>query len=123
VKRKEAKAMNTQINLFHRNSGIAFKEGEIIFRQGDDGDSMYIIVEGEVDILYNGHHVDTLRVGQLFGEMALLRSVGRVASAAARTDCRLVPLDMRTFLHLIDHNRHFVLDVMRVLAERTALVK
>jgi CRP-like cAMP-binding protein len=59
----EELAMDTRIHLSRRNSGVAFEAGEVIFQQGDNGDRMYIIVEGEIDILHDGNLVDTLEVG------------------------------------------------------------
>jgi CRP/FNR family transcriptional regulator, cyclic AMP receptor protein len=115
--------MNTKISLFqHSANGIDFKTSDIIFNQGERGDEMYVIIEGEVDVIRNGVIVETRAGGQLIGEISLLESIERVASAVARTDCRVVPLDSKTFLYLIDHNRNFVLDVMRVLVERSTLL-
>lgn len=116
--------MNTKINLFQNSTNsIEFKAGDMILQQGECGDTMYIIAEGRVEIDRNGVYIDTLEAGQIFGEIAVLESIERVASATAKTDCRLIPIDAKTFLYLIDHNRSFVLDVMRVLAERSTTLQ
>ena len=49
-----------------------FSKGEYLFHQGKEGDTMYVILEGEVDILVNDIVVATFRAGDIFGEMALI---------------------------------------------------
>ncbi len=66
-------------------------EGDILFRQNDSGDNMYIVEEGEIEILIDGgNSVKVLGPGQYLGEISLLvPGVNRTATARARTDCRL----------------------------------
>ena len=114
--------MTTNIHLFDQTAeAIIFYAGETIFFEGDMGDTMYVIREGEVDIVQDGFLVETLGVGQVFGEMALIRNEPRMADAIARTDCVVMPIDARSFLHLIDTNRAFSLNIMRALCERLLL--
>lgn len=111
--------METTINIFQHSSDFKeFKQGETIFSQGDVGDVMYVVQEGTVDIVRDGVSIDTVQMGQVFGEIALLKKAPRSASAIAKTDCKLVPVDARRFLFLIDNNRQFALAIMRALCER-----
>ncbi len=73
---------------------LAFAPGEIILRQGDEGDSMYFVTSGEVAIKYTGTDrseilVAVIAPGEFFGEASLLTGEARNASAAAvsRVDC------------------------------------
>lgn len=70
-----------------------FKHGEIIFLEGDSADYAYIIDEGQVEIFQSQDGVDTplgrLGVGEIFGEMAVLDSSPRMASARTVSHCRL----------------------------------
>ena len=70
-----------------------FKKGDLIFRQGDDGNCAYIIEEGRVEVFLEEHGVETpisrLGVGEIFGEMAIIDSSPRSASVRAIKDCRL----------------------------------
>jgi CRP-like cAMP-binding protein len=111
--------MHNNIELFKNERNIAiFRSGDIIFRQGDEGNFMYVILDGEVDILANGRHVNTLRAGEIFGEMALVDDRPRSGSAIANTDCRVAQIDRKRFMFLIQQTPFFALEVMHVMADR-----
>lgn len=106
-------------DIFSREPDIrAFRSGETIFREGDPGDYMFVIVEGQVDILVHGKVVDHLVAGSVFGEMALIDGMKRSGTALARTDCRLAAISEKRFLRLIEQTPRFALQIMGVIAER-----
>jgi MFS family permease len=72
--------------------------GEEIVRQGAPGDRFYLVKEGTLDVSVDGRHVQTLRPGDSFGEIALLRNVPRTATVKARDDAVLYGLERRDFL-------------------------
>src|SRR5512138_2166097 len=90
----------------------------VVFAQGDPGDMMYVVVDGEVDVLLDGKLIETVRVGGVIGEMALIDAGPRSATAISRTRCLLSPVDERRFIELICREPEFALLVMRVLARR-----
>jgi CRP/FNR family cyclic AMP-dependent transcriptional regulator len=92
--------------------------GEVIFREGDAGNIMYVLLAGEVAIQINGNTLYTAHPGDFFGEMALIESRPRSATAVARTACRLAPVSERRFLFMVEQTPYFSLHVMRVLVER-----
>lgn len=107
------------IPLFeHTAEQEAHGPGEVIFKEGDSGKVMYVILDGEVDIQVNGATVYTAGPGEFFGEMALIESGQRSATAVARSQCRLTPVSERRFLLLVQQTPRFSLHLMRVLAER-----
>jgi predicted MFS family arabinose efflux permease len=72
--------------------------GDTIVLQGDPGDLFYVVVRGLVDVIASGRAVGTLRPGDFFGEIALLRDVERTASCVARTTVELYTLDRGSFV-------------------------
>ena len=107
------------IDLFrHEGSSQSFPRGSVVFAEGDRGDTMYVVLEGSVDLLIRGTTVESLGPGGLFGEMTMIDGSPRVATAIARTDSKLVPIDERRFNFLVQQTPHFALQVMRILADR-----
>lgn len=82
----------------------------IIFREGDSGDRFYVVASGTVDISQHGAQVRTIGPGAPFGEIALLRSVPRTATATAATDVELWGLDRDSFLLAITGSPQAVAD-------------
>jgi CRP-like cAMP-binding protein len=97
---------------------VELAAGETLFAQGDDGDAMFALLSGELDVIVGDKVVDHIGPGRLIGEMALVEHAPRSATAIARTDCRLAKVDRRQFLFMVHEAPTFALDVMRELAER-----
>jgi CRP-like cAMP-binding protein len=98
-----------------------YQAGATICVEGEPGDEMYVVLEGEVEIRVSGHLLATIGPGEIFCEMALINSAARSASAVAKSDCRLAPVDEQRFLFLVQHAPYFALNVMQVLADRIRL--
>jgi CRP-like cAMP-binding protein len=97
-----------------------------VVRQGDEGDKLYIINRGQVDILVADRlverRINTLNQGDYFGEMALLAGEPRTATVRTTTLTELYSLDQRDFKLLLDREPEFRKGVMEtVAARRTAL--
>lgn len=99
-------------------NGRTFTSGQTLFQEGESGDVLYIVDEGEVEIRINGQLLETIGPGGILGEMALIDEQPRMATAIARTDCLLTPVSRAHFLTLIQRNPRFALQVMRVMADR-----
>ncbi len=110
--------MQNQDPLNQSEQYQSFSQGQIIFREGDPGDQLYIVAEGQVDIMTDGQLLETVNPGGILGEMALIDDKPRSATAVARTDCVLTPIGRRHFLTLVERTPLFALQVMRVMAER-----
>jgi len=95
-----------------------FKQGEVIFREGDPANELYVIKSGKVDIVSGNRHLATIGDYGIFGEMALIDKEPRSATVTAATDVEVVPVDERQFLFLVSQTPFFALKVMRVLASR-----
>jgi CRP-like cAMP-binding protein len=102
----------------HSSEGRSVPAGTTLFREGEARDFMYAVIEGEIDLFVKGQRVETVGRGGIFGEMALIDKSDRVATAVARTDSKVVPVDEQRFLFLIQQTPNFSLHVMRVLSDR-----
>jgi CRP/FNR family cyclic AMP-dependent transcriptional regulator len=79
---------------------------------------MYVVREGEVEIVIGDQVFETVGPGSLFGEMALIDAQPRSATARAKTDCTVVPIDEQRFIFLVQQTPYFSLQLMGVLVAR-----
>ena len=77
-----------------------FEPGDVIFREGDLGDNVYIIQRGDCEVLRDGVLLTTLAAGEYFGEMALLSDKTRNATVRAKTAVDVVLIGKDDFLLL-----------------------
>lgn len=99
----------------------SYKKGEVIFTEGSSGGEAYIIHIGEVDILKSGAGgqavvLRTLGVNEMFGEMALITSNPRVATAVAKTDVTLEVINRNAFGLKMQSDPEFAMQTVRRLA-------
>jgi len=108
-----------KINLFNKDTDfVNYTAGQTVFREGDEGDKMFAVIEGSVEIIIKGKVVEKIEEGGVFGEMALIESRPRVATALVKTDAKLVPVDHRRFEFLVQQNPFFALQLMTIMAGR-----
>jgi CRP/FNR family cyclic AMP-dependent transcriptional regulator len=91
------------------------RAGGVIFREGEEAD---VIKSGYVRIQIGNRTMADLTADNIFGEMALIDSEPRSATAMAITDVELVPISEKQFLFLASQTPYFALKVMRILAQR-----
>jgi len=109
----------TEINMFASSPNAReVAAGEVLFAEGDAGDVMYAVVEGEVTLSIGDHLIDEIHSGGIVGEMALIDTEGRSATAIARTPARVVPIDKKQFTFMVHEHPTFALQVMKVMADR-----
>lgn len=96
--------------------------GQVIFEEGQSGDEMFIVVEGQVGITNQGRPLNTVLPGSFFGEMALVDDGPRSATATALADSQLLPIDQDYFLKLTQESPDFAIDVMSVMSKRLRLL-
>jgi CRP-like cAMP-binding protein len=110
----------TVVGLFRNAQETeSFAPGAVVFQQGEDGDKMYGIVEGEVELRTTSGVIATLGPDEVFGEMALVDSSPRMATAVATRETMLAAIDRRRFLFLVHETPTFALQVMSTMAERS----
>jgi len=108
-----------EINIFkHASDALSLETGEALFREGDQGDVMFAVVEGEIEVSRNGSVIEVVGPGGILGELSLIDPAPRSAGAHARTPARVVRVDQRQFTFLVHEHPTFALQVMAVMAER-----
>jgi CRP/FNR family transcriptional regulator, cyclic AMP receptor protein len=95
-----------------------FAPGQVIFEEGQPGNCMYGVLEGEIDISVNGKIVETIKAGDVFGTGILVGINNRTYTATAKTDCKLAFLDKQRFLFAVQETPVFALEVMRSYSQR-----
>jgi CRP-like cAMP-binding protein len=96
----------------------SFPAGHHFFTAGDVGDVMYVVLEGDVDIMLRGKHLESVAPGGVFGEMALIDHRERSADVIAKTDVKVAPIDQKRFLYLIRNHPFFAIEVMKIMTDR-----
>jgi CRP-like cAMP-binding protein len=102
---------------------VTYADGERIFAQGDHGDEMYIVQDGEVEIVLTGDDgtevsLATLERGDFFGEMAVLEGAPRTATARSKGGCTVLPLRGALFVEMLQRDPETTLRIMRKLCSR-----
>jgi CRP/FNR family transcriptional regulator, cyclic AMP receptor protein len=104
--------------------GKAFPKGSVLFREGDEGREMFVIRSGEVAISKTVRDVEkqlsTLGPGEFFGEMSIITSKPRTATATVLTDAQLLVIDPRTFETMLRSNGEIAVRIIKMLASRLA---
>ena len=111
--------MSVKLEMFAADEDpLVVEAGEAIFRTYDMGADMYVVIEGEVELTIGDRVLETLGPGEPFGEMALIDQAPRVATAVAKTRCKLAVIPERRFLFLVQTRPEFALRIMKVMADR-----
>lgn len=108
--------------LLPRGQLTSFGRGEKVIEQGANGDSMFILVKGEANVVVsrNGFdtHVASLKSGDCFGEMSLLTGEKRSASVIANSDCEVVEIGKPVLANSLKENPELLDKLSALLAQR-----
>jgi CRP-like cAMP-binding protein len=102
--------------------GKVYQEGEVIVRQGEVGDCMYVIQEGQVEVMLekDGEEV-RLAVrgeGEFFGEMAIFEREVRMATVRALGQARVLTIDKKNFLRRIHEDPSLAYRIVQTMSRR-----
>ncbi len=102
-----------------------FEQGEIIFTEGDDSREMYVVVSGGVEVIKKTKsgevHLAKLNKGDFVGEMSLLESLPRSATARAIGTTKLLVIQPGGFLLKIRRDPTFAFEMLQSLSRRIRL--
>ncbi|MBF0304889.1 MAG: Crp/Fnr family transcriptional regulator [Alphaproteobacteria bacterium] len=112
------------ITIDERGVRRTLAQGEVVFEEGAEGDEMFVVLDGRVDIVkrINGETTLLAQVvkGDFFGEMGVIEvASARSATALAGQDgTRVLAIDQARFVYLVSHQPAFALAVMEALSRR-----
>lgn len=102
--------------------GKVFKAGEQIVRQGEVGDCMYVIQDGQAEVVRetDGQEIRlrVLGIGDLFGEMAIVDHEVRSATVRALGDVRVLTIDKNAFLRRVHEDPSLAYRVVQAMSSR-----
>ena len=107
------------VELFrHQLDVLNLSAGQVLFKEGDQGNFMYVLTSGTAEIIVHNTVVETMAAGDIVGEMAIIDDCERSATVAAKSDCKFLPIERERFNFLVQQKPEFALHVMRVLVQR-----
>lgn len=104
------------------NAVMRYAENKYIMQQGQAGVFMYIVLEGQINIVMQNQVVEKIGPGGIFGELALVERTERLASAIAFDDCAVLAINRATFIELVKENPAFGLAILSAIGERLRFV-
>ena len=108
--------------LLPRGRVVHFGRGETMIQQGEDGESMFILVEGDASVTVEGNgaprEVATLRSGDCVGEMSLLTGERRNATVIAKSDCEAVEIGKTVLARSLKEHPKLLEQLSELLAKR-----
>jgi CRP-like cAMP-binding protein len=104
------------------NLGKEYKEGEVIVRQGETGNCMFVIQGGEVEVVAEADGKElklrTLGPDEFFGEMALFEKETRTATIRAIQPTRVLTVDKKNFLGGMHEDPSLAFRVVKTMSHR-----
>ena len=102
--------------------GKVYEDGEVIVRQGEAGNCMYVIQEGQAEVVVESDGVEeplaALGEGGFFGEMAIFENEVRMATVRAVGQARVLTVDERSFLRRIHEDPSLAFRMVQTMSRR-----
>jgi len=95
-----------------------FHEGANVVREGEEGDSLYVLVEGQADVIRGDRTVDRLLPGDFFGEISLLDGGPRTATVTADTPITVLTISRGPFTRMLGQEPEIAVKILSALARR-----
>ena len=107
------------LELFRHETDLkTLAAGQTLFKEGDAGELMYVLMSGTVQISVNGKVVEFAEAGAIVGEMGMIDEGTRSATVKAMSDCKFLPVERDRFDYHVLHTPQFAQHVMRIIADR-----
>ncbi|BBN57388.1 hypothetical protein TRE132_55130 [Pseudomonas chlororaphis subsp. aurantiaca] len=118
----DAVARFKQPELRNSNGFQRVAKGEVLIRQGDDADHVFVIIEGHAEAFVDGHKVGDVPKDEIFGAMAIFTGEKRNASVIASEPCTLMLIPKSQFLSLTQSNPRIAHSLIESMARRIDLL-
>jgi CRP/FNR family cyclic AMP-dependent transcriptional regulator len=99
---------------------IDLNEGKELIQEGKPGREFFVLVEGKADVLRKGRKINSLKGGDFFGEIAIIKRSPRTATVKATSPVRALVITERNFRTLLDRAPEIERKVLEELADRLA---
>jgi len=118
-------ALDTMRALASTGEVMTVEPGEVIFRSGDSGDCMFGLLEGQVQLSWNGEEGhELINAGDVFGAGALVTSEHRrYGNAKAVSPCRLLVMNREKFLFAVQESPMFAIELLGSIDQRLRQLK
>jgi CRP/FNR family transcriptional regulator, cyclic AMP receptor protein len=111
------------VNSWDRTELVSVRPGEFLFREGDEGCSLYIVEKGHLRVMSGSVVYETVTAGAIVGEMALIdEGAPRSASVIAVSHAQLWEVDTDRFRSMVSTDPNFAITVMRTMARRLRIM-
>ena len=97
---------------------VSYPEGMPIVEEGEDGDSLYLVVEGEAKVMRGRRSIHRMLPGDVFGEISLLDGGPRTATVVAATPLRLLEIRRGPFRKMLRREPGITVKLLAALAKR-----
>lgn len=102
--------------------GKRYRDGEVIIRQGEPGDCMYVVQAGQVEVVQHTEqgeqHLAYLQAGDFFGEMAVFERQVRSATVRAAGEAKVLKVDKKTLLRRIKEDPLLAVNLLQTMSHR-----
>ena len=102
--------------------GKVYQPGEVIFHKGDTGDCMFVIQDGQVEVLaeFEGQEVRlaVCEAGEVIGEMAIFEHQAHSATVRALGKARVLTIDEKTFLRYVHQDPSLAYQLLKMMSNR-----
>jgi CRP-like cAMP-binding protein len=107
-------------DVAHIADQLDLQAGKEMATEGDRGREFFVLLNGEADVTKGGEHVNTMKKGDFFGEIALVTKMPRTATVTATSDVDVLVITERDFDALLKRSPEIGRCVAEALAERVA---
>lgn len=110
--------VNDLVHIAGITREIRVPRDQILIREGDSGDELFILIEGTVRVYTRARELESLGPGSCIGELTIIDKEPRSANVRTTSRCRLLSIKRVDFLLTLRENPSISINIMQVMAQR-----